>query len=149
MITNLLLIQEIARARNEKLIMIFIDLEKAFDSVNQGDILEMMVNRNIPKPLIQLFIGIYEHNITSLTINNEPIGEIMIEKGFKQGASTSPILFNLIMDELLRNLKSIGLGYSVNNVWMGAFAFADDLLLITQDQQEANQMLLIVHEWAT
>lgn len=48
MIANLLLIQEIARARNEKLIMIFIDLEKAFDSVNQGDILEMMSNRNIP-----------------------------------------------------------------------------------------------------
>ena len=48
MIANLLLIQEIVRARNEKLIMIFIDLEKAFDSVNQGDILEMMSNRNIP-----------------------------------------------------------------------------------------------------
>ena len=48
MIANLLLIQEITRARNEKLIMIFIDLEKAFDSVNQGDILEMMSNRNIP-----------------------------------------------------------------------------------------------------
>ena len=34
MITNLLLIQEIARIKNEKLILIFIDLEKAFDSVN-------------------------------------------------------------------------------------------------------------------
>ena len=96
--------------------MIFIDLEKAFDSVNQGDILELMISRNIPHTLIQLFISIYEHNITSLTINNENIGEIMIEKGVKQGASTSPILFNLIMDTLLRNLKTRSLGYKVNKV---------------------------------
>ena len=40
----------------------------------------------------------------------------MIEKGVKQGASTSPILFNLIMDELLRTLKNNGLGYNVNSV---------------------------------
>ena len=68
----------------------------------------MMINRNIPRTLIQLFIGIYEHNITSLTINNENMGEIMIEKGVKQSASTSPILFNLIMDELIKNLKIRG-----------------------------------------
>ena len=83
MITNLLLIQEIAKKRNEKLILIFIDLEKAFDSVNQGDILELMIRRNIPRTLIQLFVGIYEHNITSLTIGNENIGEIKIGKGVK------------------------------------------------------------------
>ena len=61
----------------------------------------MMVNRNIPTTLIQLFIGIYEHNMTSLSINSGHIGEIMIEKGVKQGASTSPILFNMIIDDLL------------------------------------------------
>ena len=31
---------------------------------------------------------------------------------------------------------------------MGAFAFADDLLLITQTQEEAEQMLILVTEWA-
>lgn len=65
---------------------------------------------------MQLFVSIYEHNTTSLSINNQHIGEITIEKGVKQGASTSPILFNLIMDELLRTLKYNGLGYNVNNV---------------------------------
>ena len=31
---------------------------------------------------------------------------------------------------------------------MGAFAFADDLLLITKNQVEANHMLELVDEWA-
>ena len=53
------------------------------------------------------------------------------------------------MDELLSYLKTSGFGYRVNNVWMGAFAFADDLLLIAQDQHEANQMLTLVLDWAT
>ena len=45
MITNLLLIQEIAKNKGNQLILIFIDLEKAFDSVNQGDIIELMNNK--------------------------------------------------------------------------------------------------------
>ena len=132
MITNLMLIQEIAKKKGNQLILIFIDLEKAFDSVNQGDIIELLTIRNIPLQIIKLFISIYEHNKTHLSINNENLGEIEIQKGVKQGASTSPLLFNLVIDELIRRLKTIGLGYQVDNVWMGAFAFADDLLLITQ-----------------
>ena len=132
MITNLMLIQEIAKKKGNQLILIFIDLEKAFDSVNQGDIIELLTIRNIPLQIIKLFISIYEHNKTHLSINNENLGEIEIQKGVKQGASTSPLLFNLVIDELIRRLKTIGLGYQVDSVWMGAFAFADDLLLITQ-----------------
>ena len=60
------------------MILIFIDLEKAFDPVNQGDILELMALRNIPIKIMKLFIAKYEHNKTSLTINNENLGEIEI-----------------------------------------------------------------------
>ena len=91
----------------------------------------MLTIRNVPLQIIKLFIAIYEHNKTHLSINNENLGEIEIQKGVKQGASTSPLQLNLIIDELIRRLKTIGLGYQVDNVWMGAFAFADDLLLIT------------------
>ena len=78
MITNLTLIQEIAKTQGDKIIQIFIDLEKAFDSVNQGDILELMLTRNIPITIAKLFTAIYDHNKTNLTICNENIGEIEI-----------------------------------------------------------------------
>ena len=78
-----MLIQEIAKAKGDKLILIFIDLEKAFDSVNQGDIIEIMMERGIPLVFIKLFIAIYEHNKTSVTINNERLGEIEIQKSVK------------------------------------------------------------------
>ena len=78
MITNLTLIQEIAKTQGDKIIQIFIDLEKAFDSVNQGDILELMLIRNIPITIAKLFTAIYDHNKTSLTICNENVGEIEI-----------------------------------------------------------------------
>ena len=106
MITNLMLIQEIAKNKGNQLILIFIDLEKAFDSVNQGDIIELLAIRNVPLQIIKPFITIYEHNKTHLTINNENLGEIEIQKGVKQGASTSPLLFNMIIDELIRRLKN-------------------------------------------
>ena len=53
MITNLMLIQEIAKNKGNQLILIFIDLEKAFDSVNQGDIIELLTIRNVPLQIIK------------------------------------------------------------------------------------------------
>ena len=73
--------------------------------MNQGDILELMLSRNIPIIIAKLFTAIYDHNKTNFTVNNEKIGEIEIQKGVKQGASTSPILFNMIIDELLKRMK--------------------------------------------
>ena len=41
------------------------------------------------------------------------------------------------------------MGYSVGQDWLGAFAFADDLLLISKSPNEMNQMLEEVSSWAT
>ena len=49
-------------------------------------------------------------------MNGECIGDIELQKGVKQGASTSPILFNMIIDELPRGMKHENLGYIVNNI---------------------------------
>ena len=66
-----------------------------------------MFNRNIPIIIAKLFMAIYDHNKTGLTVNNEKLGEIDIQKGVKQGASTSPVLYNMIIDELLKRMKQL------------------------------------------
>ena len=66
----------------------------------------------------------------------------------KQGASTSPVLFNLVIDQLIMELKLRNIDYKVQEVWLGSFTFADDLLLITTTYEEAEQMMEIVSYWA-
>ena len=45
----------------------------------------------------------------------------------KQGSVLSPALFLLVMDPLLSQLQSSGLGLSVNKFYAGSFLHADDI----------------------
>ena len=75
----------------------FIDLKKAFDKVRYFDIFNLLMGIGAPKDVIQLLIKIYEHDDTKYKINGEISKSTENQKGVKQGASSSPILFNLII----------------------------------------------------
>ena len=48
----------------------------------------------------------------------------------------SPTLFNLVMDPLLADLKSKDLGLSIQGLFLGAFAHADDICTATTNQDD-------------
>ena len=50
-----------------------------------------------------------------------------ISRGNRQGSVLSPTLFNLVLDSLLSALKERNLGLSINGLYLGAFAHADDI----------------------
>ena len=44
--------------------MIFIDLKKTFDSVRQADIFYILMEKRVPKDIIELLMKIYEKDQT-------------------------------------------------------------------------------------
>ena len=64
-----------------------------------------------------------------------------IVNGTRQGSILSPALFALYMDELLVELRSLGIGCDVAGVYMGAFGFCDDLLLLAPTRDGMQIML--------
>ena len=50
-----------------------------------------------------------------------------ISRGIRRGSVLSHLLYNLVIDPLLSNLKERNLGLSVNGLFLGAFAHADDI----------------------
>lgn len=90
-----------AKILNKELVIIFIDIEKAFDSVSQFDIFELLLRRDINIDIVKLLLKIYEHEDTELIMGGIKMGNIQTKKGVRQGAATSPSLFNLVMDELI------------------------------------------------
>ena len=49
--------------------------------------------------------------------------------GVKQGGVISPILFNLYIDRLLIRLQKSGVGCHINNIYMRALSYADDITI--------------------
>ena len=95
--------------------MLFIDLAKAFDSIDRNILLKTMQDRNINGSLVKAFANMLAQ--TSMLIDGK---KVQTNVGVMQGAVTSPVTFALYIDDLLRAL----------NKTSQTFALADDLVCI-------------------
>ena len=66
----------------------------------------------------------------------------------KQGGVISPIFFSLYIDPLLLTLKKSQIGCHMNNVYMGALSYADDITIICPSIRGLNNMLKICNKFA-
>ena len=103
-------------ALQEKRPVIFLDLSDAFNSVKHSAIFDALDQSGCPPDLANLIKSLYRDCSTSpVNLAGEPLcGEISVTKGVKQGCPLSSLLFNLVLDPLLRTLtteKSTCLGY--------------------------------------
>ena len=64
-----------------------------------------------------------------------------IKSGVSEGSINRPKFFNCVMDELLYAMEEHHLGCFVNGLYAGAFAYADDLLLLSSSMVMLQQML--------
>jgi Reverse transcriptase (RNA-dependent DNA polymerase) len=66
----------------------------------------------------------------------------------KQGGISSPILFCVYIDELLRRLQDANIGCFIGNVYTGELAYADDVTLVAPTAEALRRMLEICNKYA-
>lgn len=105
-----------------------LDVAKAFDSVSHDTISETLEAMGIPPPMRSYIMDMYQRSTTVLSCNAWTSGSIKPTCGVKQGDPMSPIIFNMIMDRMLKKLPT-DIGTRIGDTTINAAAFADDLLL--------------------
>lgn len=124
----------------------FIDLEKAFDRVRRREIWNILEKRKTDTNLIRAIKSVYSKN-TNYVIKDNNRSEIFeTREGLRQGGILSPTLFNLYMDDIIKesNTKTKGLNVGMRrmqNINIKVCAFADDLAIIAQSQSELQKDL--------
>ena len=117
----------------------FYDLASAFDTVEFSVLLEELFRVGVKGKCWRLIRQWYQ-----VKLGNQLSKPFYIRRGICQGSVLSPTLFNLVMDPLLTTLKSRGLGLSINGLFLGAFAHADDIRTSATNFEDVAEQAAIV-----
>jgi len=130
-------ITEKGKEHNLQLFLLFIDYEKAFDSVNRDKLWEMMENK-IPNYLLNTIKCIYRNMMVRIKFNDGISETIHINKGVRQGCSLSPVLFNIYINKIVQESKIvIKKGLQLNNrKLVNTILHADDQILMATSEDE-------------
>ena len=120
-----------ARRKHSNLHVLDIDLSKAFDSISINSIKRALRRFSVEEPIINYIIDSYTGATTNIRCGPNSLNNIRIRRGVKQEDPLSPILFNLILDELLDDLPS-EIGAPIGDTRLNCLAFADDIILLSE-----------------
>lgn len=139
---NIIAIQEIIHSINNDRsylprMVIKVDIEKAYDTLNWDSILATMTKMNFPNLWISYIKACLNSTSFSILVNGRPTDWISPKRGVRQGDPLSPYLFILVAQNLTLMLNfanrhgfipgfSSSLRYNFNHLM-----YADDLILIT------------------
>lgn len=130
------------------LALLFIDFEKAFDSVEHNAVLKALCTAGIEHQYIQIIKEINANSTTSIELFDSPI-QINIERGVRQGDVISPNLFSCLLDMIMNNIAfSDNEGININGEKLNFLAFADDIVLVSENGKTAGKMLQKLHQEA-
>jgi len=117
-----------------------LDIRKAFDSIDHSVIEKCCRASGLNEDSLSLLNELYRDCFTTLTVNGET-SSIQLKKGVKQGDPMSPVLFNIVADQLLHLLEHSGLGVKIGQGLLPGIAYADDLILFARSDQELQSMI--------
>ena len=81
----------------------FIDLTKAFDSVNREGLYIVLGKLGCPQKLLNLIRSLYTGMIATVAYENEESKAFAINNGVKQGCVLAPVLFNIYFSHVIRH----------------------------------------------
>ena len=93
------------RKRKGEYHVVFLDLSRAFDSVQHDTIRKALTRKGLPSEVIICVLSdFYGECFTTFTVDGRVTDRIDILAGVRQGDPMSPFLFNLVMDSLVTEI---------------------------------------------
>ena len=127
----------------------FLDASKAFRRVNYCKLFRLLIKRNLPPIVVRVLINMYTGHSIRISWAGMMSNYFAAQNGVKQGGVISPVLFCIYIDDLLIKLSLSGVGCYIGYTFVGAIAYADDIVLIAPTPSAMRKMLQISDAFAS
>ena len=131
--------------------IISIDVEKAFDKIQQPFMMKILQKMGIEWTYHNIVKAIYYKLKANIILNGEKLKAFFLRWGTRQGCPLSPVLFNIVLEVLvtaIREEKEIK-GIHIGKEEVKLSLFADDMILYTENPKDSIRKLLeLIHEFS-
>ena len=143
------LLQSYLNRKQKKYCELYIDVEKAYDSICHDWITTCLKYYNIPNKINKAVEHMMNNWTIKLHYNKDEVGDIRLKNGILQGDSFSPLLFVLSIDCISKKLNEHipkitipngNASFTINHIY-----YMDDLKIIVETAEQmaqANKILL-------
>ncbi|KAJ0470321.1 putative RNA-directed DNA polymerase [Helianthus annuus] len=126
-----------AKKSKSKMLILKVDFEKAYDTLNWKFLFRMMAKMGFPEIWISWIKGCLVSGMGSMLVNGSPTKEFKFKRGLRQGDPLSPFLFILAMEVIsmfMRRATDLGLFHGCilpnGGPTISHLSYADDVLFI-------------------
>ena len=126
----------------------FLDASKAFDLVDHTILFNILLNRGLPLVIVRFLVSWYNMQKMQVRWDLSLSLSFSVSNGVRQGSVLSPYLFAVYLDSLLVDLSNSGVGCYWGGCFAGAFAYADDVVLLAPCASALRRMLQICSSFA-
>ena len=126
----------------KRAIIVFIDFRSAFDCIHWPALWKTLEAEIIPQKIINPLQQSYEGSSSQVRIRNELSEEFVIRTGVRQGDVASSLLFNVVVDTIMRRVfkDRQGIQFGVDD-WITDLMFADDSAVLANNDAEATNII--------
>jgi hypothetical protein len=140
---NVMLLEAIlheARTKHRPLYLACLDMANAYGSVSHEAVMEALRLNGACQGMIEYVKDLYTGFKTTLVVGNER-KIVEVEKGVLQGDPLSPVLFNMVIDQLLAKIP-VELGFELEKgKTVNGMGFADDMNVMSATKKGLQKSL--------
>ena len=141
---------ELSREWQREIVVVQLDVKKAFDHVDHRAAFKAMKLQGVSLFSMALIAAIWNESCMKARLGTVSSNKVQMSRGFPQGATESPVIFTMIMELVLRDLIkswiSRKLAWRLDDFTLAAICYADDVMLIGVSVSAAEVMVTEVIE---
>ena len=127
--------------KNKPTFIAFVDLEKAFDSVEWNTMLGILKEIGVLYNDRRIIHSLYKNQVAVIK-SGPSCEEARIRKGVRQGCALSPIIFNVYIEKAINEIKEKSSGVNIHGEKVSMLRFADDIAVVAETEKDLKKTLL-------